>query len=197
MAIEHVTVRPEHITNTPDTRDRVIYGVVGEFERPEALVRAGAHMHHKRGFTKLDAHSPFPIHGIDDAIGVPPSKLGYIVFLCGIFGFASAVLMIWYTSAVDYPLVIGGKPLFAWEFSVPVLFELTVLLASFGAVVGMLFLNGLPRFYHPVLNFSRFAGATDDRFLLVVEAADPRFDVKEVQQLLTELGASRVEVIEA
>lgn len=177
--------------------DKNIFGVVAEFEHPEELVRAGAHLHHKRGFTKLDAYSPFPIHGIDDAIGVPPSKLGPIVFACGLFGLANAVLMIWYTNGVDYPLVIGGKPLFAWEFSVPVIFELTVLLSAFGAVIGMLALNGLPKFYHPTFNYSNIAAVTDDRFLLVVEASDPKFNVHELQQILTEVGARRTEVIEA
>jgi hypothetical protein len=105
--------------------------------------------------------------------------------------------MIWYTSAVDYPLVIGGKPLFAWEFSVPVMFELTVLLSAFGAVIGMLALNGLPRFYHPVLNYANIGGITDDRFLLIVEASDPRFNAGEVQQILSEIGARRTEVVEA
>ena len=187
----------EHITNTPDIQDKAIYGVAAEFEHPEELVRAGHFMHHKRGFTKLDAYSPFPIHGIDDAIGVPPSKLGFIVFVCGLFGLANAIFMIWYTNGYDYPLVIGGKPLFAWEFSVPVMFELTVLLSAFGAVFGMLFLNGLPKFYHPTINYSRIGAVTDDRFLLVIESSDPKFDVAEVQQLLSEAGAARTEVLEA
>jgi hypothetical protein len=185
------------VTNTPDTKDKAIYGVVGEFDRPEDLVRAGHHLHHDRGYTRIDAYSPFPIHGIDDAIGVPTSKLGYIVFACGLFGLANAIFMIWYTNAVDYPLVIGGKPLFAFEFSVPVMFELTVLLASFGAVIGMLFLNGLPKFYHPTFKFSRFGGVTDDRYLLVIEASDPKFDVEEVREILTAVGARGTEVVEA
>ena len=192
-----VEVRSLHVTNTPDIQNRVIFGVAGEFETPEGLVRAGALMHHKHRFKRLDACSPFPIHGIDDAIGVPPSKLGYIVFACGLLGLMTAVLIIWYTSAVDYPLVIGGKPLFAWEFSIPVMFELTVLLSAFGAVLGMLFLNGLPRFYHPVMTYSNFGAVSDDRFLLLVGASDPRFDIQEVQRLLTEAGAVRTEVIEA
>jgi hypothetical protein len=186
-----------HHTNTPEIQDKSVYGVVGEFDRPEDLVRAGYDLHHRRGYTKLDAYSPFPIHGIDDAIGVPRSNLGWIVFACAMFGLANAILIIWYTSAVDYPLVIGGKPLFAWEFSVPVMFELTVLLSAFGAVIGMLYLNGLPRFYHPTFNFSNFAGVTNDKFLLVIEAADPKFDVTEVRNVLAEVGATCTEVIEA
>jgi len=105
--------------------------------------------------------------------------------------------MIWYTNGYDYPLVIGGKPLFAWEFSIPVMFELTVLLSSFGAVLGMFFLNGLPRYYHPTMNFSRFGEHTDDKYLLVVESSDPKFDVEEVRTVLTELGAATTEVVEA
>jgi len=185
----------EHITNTPDIAGRSVYGVVGEFERPEDLVRAGEDLHHRRGYTKIDAYSPFPIHGIDDAIGTPKSILGYIVFACGLFGLANAIFMIWYTNGYDYPLVIGGKPLFAWEFSVPVMFELTVLLSAFGAVLGMLFLNGLPKYYHPIFNYDRYGRSTDDRFLLVVESADPRFDVEEVMRVMQEVGAVNTEVV--
>jgi hypothetical protein len=191
-----VQVSSSHVTNTPEFQNRAIFGILGEFESALDLVRAGAHMHHKRGFTRLDALSPFPVHGIDEAIGVPASKLGYIVFVSGMLGLITAIVMIWYTNAVDYPLVIGGKPLFAWEFSIPVMFELTVLLSAFGAVLGMLFLNGLPRFYHPTMNYSNFRTVSDDRFLLLVEASDPKFDVQDVQQFLTEAGAVRTEVIE-
>ena len=184
-------------TNTADLRDTVVYGVVAEFERPEQLVEAGRVVHHEQGYRKIDALTPFPIHGIDDAIGVPPSKLGYIVLACGLFGLANAILMVWYTSAVDYPLVIGGKPLFAWEFSIPPMFELTVLFSAFGAFLGMLALNGLPRFYHPTFNYRNFLRVTDDAFLLVVEASDPKFDIEETPKLLERLGAKRVEVVEA
>lgn len=184
-------------TNTPENRDQVVYGVVAEFDRPEALVAAGHAIHHEHGYKKLDALSPFPVHGIDDAIGVPPSKLGYIVLACGLFGLANAIFMVWYTSKVDYPLVIGGKPLFAWEFSIPPMFELTVLLSAFGAFLGMLALNKLPTFYHPTLNFANIRGATDDRFLLVVEASDAKFDIERTPALLQSLGAVRTEVVEA
>jgi Protein of unknown function (DUF3341) len=187
---------PIHHTNTPDLKDTAVFGVVAEFERPEQLVDAGHHIHHDLGFKKIDALSPFPIHGIDDAIGVPRSKLGYIVFACGVFGLLNAIFMIWYTNGVDYPLVIGGKPLFAWEFSIPPMFELTILLSGFGAVIGMLALNGLPRFYHPSFNYSRFRRATDDGYLLVIEASDPKFDIEETPMTLRALGASRVEVVE-
>jgi Protein of unknown function (DUF3341) len=190
---QHPTVH----TNTLELRDKAIYGVVAQFDRPEQLLAAGHKVHHEHGFKRIDALTPFPIHGIDDAIGVPRSILGYIVFGCGVFGLLNAIFMVWYTNGYDYPLVIGGKPLFAWEFSIPPMFELTVLLASFGAVIGMLALNGLPRFYHPSFNYSHFGRATDDAYLLVVEASDPKFDIERTPELLRSLGAARVEVVEA
>ena len=174
-----------------------VYGIVAEFDDPNALVEAGRELHHEHGFNKIDALSPFPVHGIDDAIGTPKSKLGFIVAACGLFGLLNGIFMIWYIGVVDYPLVIGGKPLFAWEFSVPVLFELTVLLSAFGAVFGMFAINGLPRFYHPVFNYKNFPAVTNDRFLLVVEAQDPNFDIESTPRLLTALGAKNVEVVEA
>jgi hypothetical protein len=189
-------------------RDKSIYGVVAEFDSPEALIEAGHQVHHKHGYKKLDALTPFPIHGIDDAIGVPPSILGYIVFCCGVVGFTAATLLIWYTNTIDtvnipvlappgYRLVIGGKPLFAVEFSVPIMFELTVLLSAFGAVFGMFALNKLPQFYHPTMNYDRFGVVTNDRYLLVVESSDPKFEVTETQRLLGSLGAVKTEVLEA
>ena len=186
-----------HHTNTPELKDKAIYGVVAEFEHAEQLVKAGHLVHHELGFKKIDALTPFPIHGIDDAIGVPRSKLGFIVFGCGVFGLLNAILMVWYTNGIDYPLVIGGKPFFAWEFSIPPMFELTVLLSAFGAVFGMFALNGLPRFYHPTFSYTRFRRATDDAYLLVIEASDEKFDIEATPLMLQELGATRVEVVEA
>lgn len=185
-----------HHVHTPELRDKAVYGAVAEFDDPGVLVDAGHELHHTHGYKHIDALSPFPIHGIDAAIGTPRSKLGWVVAACGLFGLANAIFMIWYIGAVDYPLVVGGKPLFAYEFSMPVMFELTVLIGSFGAVIGMLALNGLPRFYHPVMNYSNFAAVTNDRFLLVVDAGDPNFDIERTPELMRRLGARNVEVVE-
>ena len=184
-------------TNTPETRDKVIYGVVAEFDLPEKLVAAGRKVHHVHGYTKLDALSPFPVHGLDDAIGVPRSILGYLVFLVASIGFLGAIGLIYYAGAISYKLVIGGKPLFAFEPSIPIMFECTVLLGSFCAVFGMFALNKLPQFYHPTMNYAGFPGVTNDRFLLVVEASDPKFDIVDTQRLLESLGAKNTEVVEA
>ena len=187
MAVKH--------TNSPALKEKSVYGVVAEFDRPEALVSAGHQIHHHLGYKKIDALTPFPIHGIDDAIGVPRSILGYIVFGFGVFGLLNAIFMIWYTNGYDYPLVIGGKPLFAWEFSIPVMFELTILLSAFAAVFGMFALNGLPKFYHPIFEMEGWERATDDRYMLVIEASDPKFDIEQTPRILSELGALRTEVI--
>jgi hypothetical protein len=171
------------------------YGAVADFDTHYKLldaVRAVREM----GYRKLDAYTPFPIHGIDEAMGERRSILGRIVFAAGITGCLSGFLLQWYTGAVDYPLVIGGKPYFAIEFAVPPAFELTVLFSAFAAVFGMLVLNGLPRLYHPIFNYSNYRGATDDRFLLVIEREDPSFDPERTPDLLKRLGAGRVELVE-
>ena len=171
------------------------YGVVGEFDSPEGLMEAVKAVR-ERGYRKMDALTPYPVHGLDRALGMGRSRLGYLVFGAGITGTAAALLLQWWTAAVDYPLVIGGKPFFAFEFSIPVTFEVTVLLAAFAAVLGMLAFNGLPRLYHPVFRAECFSRASDDGFLLVIESADPQFDLESCSAMLRSTGASKVEVVE-
>ncbi len=173
-----------------------MWGVVAEFEDEEQLLKAGRAMHHQHGYTKLDAMTPFPVHGIEAALGMPRSILGFIVICVGLTGTITAILLQWWTGAVDYPLVIAGKPLFAFEFAMPIMFELSVLFSAFACVFGMLLLNGLPRLYHPTMNFSRIQRATDDGFLLVVEKSDPKFSAVETRNLLISLGATSAEVVE-
>lgn len=172
-----------------------LHGAVGEFADGHELV-AAAWALRKKGYTRMEAYTPFPVHGIDDALAIPRSILGWIVLCIGLCGTASALLLIWWTGAVDYPLVIGGKPLFDITFAMPVTFELTVLFSAFAAVLGMFALNGLPRLYHPIFNFSKFAGATDDRFLLAIEATDPLFAAQQSVKDLEEAGAVMAEVVE-
>ena len=122
-----VDVHAHPHTNTPELRDKAIWGLVAEFESPAAIIAAGQEVHHTHGYKKLDALIPFPIHGLDEALGIPRSKLGYIVVGGAAFGLINAILLVWYASAVDYPLVVGGKPLFSWEFAMPPMVDLTVL----------------------------------------------------------------------
>ncbi len=184
-----------------------VYGVVGEFPDAHDLVKAGRSVK-EAGYTKLDAMSPFPVHGIDDAIGNPHSHIGWIVIFFSITGLLLAQLLQWYTGAVapgklpawtglgSYPLVIGGKPLYDITFSIPVTFELTVLLSAFCAVFGLFALCGLPRLYHPLDTYSQSHRATDDGFFLIIEASDPKFDPEASAQLMRSLGGTNVEVVE-
>ena len=143
---------PSDHSPTKDKLGRQFYGLVAEFDdRPEELVKSRP-QGRARSATPSSSHTPFPVHGIDEAIGIPYSKLGWIVLCAGSGYRARAVRFSLVDGAIDYPLVIGGKPLFAVEFSVPVTFELTVLFSAFAAVFGMFALNGLPQYYHPVFN---------------------------------------------
>lgn len=186
-----------------------LYAAIAEFDDGPELVKAGQKIR-DAGYTKLDAMVPFPVHGLDDAIGIPRSILGYIVICLAFCGTAAALLMMWYTGAYtgkqfpgceligmcSYPQVIGGKPLFDWVFGLPIMFELSVLFAAFASVIGMFALNGLPRMHHPSFNYSRSEGASDDRFLLVVEATDPMFKAEETLALLRSAGAKHAELVE-
>jgi hypothetical protein len=172
-----------------------IYAVMGEFSEPEELVEAGRKIK-EMGYTKLDAMTPFPVHGIDEAIGIPESVLGWRVIWCSATGAATALLLIWWIGAVNYRLVIGGKPLFDFTYTIPVTFELTILFSAFGAFLGMFALNGLPKLYHPSFKYSSAYRASDDRFLLIIEADDPRFDAQRTVEHLKSVGADEVEVVE-
>jgi hypothetical protein len=185
----------EHEAAAPQKAEKpAVYGVVAEFESPDALLE-GVRAARALGYEKMDAFTPFPIHGIDEAMGAGRSRLGWIVLGGGIIGAVAAILMQWTTGAVLSPLVIAGKPLFAFEFATPVIFELAVLLAAFGAVFGMFALNGLPRFYHPVFKHSRFDRAADDKFLLALESNGAAFDPEQAAEILQSAGGKHVEVV--
>ena len=184
-----------------------VWGVIGEFDEPDELVKAGRKVR-EMGYTKIDAMSPFPVHGIDEAIGVPYSKLGWIVIFFSLTGTTLALLLQWFAGAAamnkfllrfglsGYPLVIGGKPFFDFSYSIPVDFELTILFTAFATFIGMWALNGLPRLYHPSMNYRHAHRASDDRFLLVIEADDPQFSPAKSAEDLRRVGARDVEVVE-
>lgn len=172
-----------------------LYGVLGEFEHPGALVDA-AKATYDAGYRHFDAHSPFPIHGMDNAMGLGNSKVGLFSLVGGLTGLALGYWLQWWTGAVDYPLNISGKPSFAIEPSIPVIFEITILFAAFGAVLGMFALNGLPRPYNPLFYSRRFAEVTNDAFFIHIAASDKHFSLQETAQFLKSLGAMHVEAIE-
>ena len=172
------------------------FGVLAEFEGPGPLLN-GCEQVRDAGYTKWDAHSPYPVHGLDRAMGMKPSVLPWIVLVLGLGGAAGAMLLQWWVSTTAYPLVISGKPFFSWQAFVPVTFEVGVLIAAVGAVVGMLALNQLPMHFHPLFSSKRFERATDDAFFISVESWDPRFDAQATAKLLEQAGASNVELVDA
>jgi len=175
--------------------DDKVYAVMGEFAEPEDLVEAGRRIR-AMGYTKIDAMTPFPVHGIDEAIGVPYSKIGWIVICGALAGITTAQVLIYYVGAIDYPLIIGGKPLFDFTYSIPPTFELAVLFSAITTFICTWGLSGLPRLYHPSMNYRNAHRASDDRFLLVVEADDPKFDAQKTAQDMRSVGANDVEVVE-
>ena len=175
--------------------DDKIYGVIGDFAEPEDLVKAGRAIR-EMGYTKIDAMSPFPVHGIDEAIGVPYSKIGWIAICGALAGILTAQVLIYYVGKINYPLIIGGKPLFDFTYSIPPTFELGVLLTAITTFLCTWGLSGLPRLYHPSMNYRNFHRGSDDRFLLVVEANDPKFDAQKTAEDMRRAGANDVEVVE-
>jgi hypothetical protein len=172
--------------------------LLAEFKSPHDVLHAAQKVR-DAGYIHWDTHTPFPVHGMDRAMGLRDSRLGWIVLACALTGLSGAFLMMHWMNGVDYPTIVGDKPAGApgaLPSMVPILFELTILLSAFGAVLGMLHLNRLPRHHHPVFESDRFRLASDDRFFLSIEAEDPKFDVDKTRVLLNEAHAARVEVIE-
>jgi hypothetical protein len=171
------------------------FGLLAEFESPGQLLEAARGVR-DAGYKRWDCHSPFPVHGLDRAMGLGDSRLPWLVLGGGMAGLAAAMLMQWWMNAVDYPFWISGKPFFSVPANIPVAFELTVLFASISAFAGMFVFNNLPKFYHPALRSRRFRRATTDRFFIIIESADPMFDERRTEQLLRSLGPARVEPLE-
>lgn len=173
-------------------QDSALYGYLAEFDSVGALLEACAQVR-DAGFTRWDAHTPFPVHGLDAAMGLRSTKLPWLVFGAGATGAGLGLLMQWWINAVDYPLNISGKPLFSIPANVPITFEVTILLSALTAFVGMLAFNGLPRYHHPLFQSERFRRVTNDRFFISIEARDPRCRGEETARFLAGLGAVAVE----
>lgn len=172
-----------------------LYGLLAEFERPEDLLDR-ARRTYQAGYRKMSAHSPFPIEGLPEAIGLGRTRLPLLVLLGGIMGASAGFFLQYYAAVIDYPWNIGGRPLNSWPSFIIVTFELTILGAAGVAALGMLLMNKLPMLYHPVFNAPRFRLASQDRFFLCVKASDPRFDVVRTRQFLESLGPAEVVAVE-
>jgi mono/diheme cytochrome c family protein len=181
-------------SKTTDAPQEVFYGLLAEYDSPGALVRA-AEVVRDAGFRKWDSHSPFPIHGIDAAMGIRPTILPILIFGAGITGTALAVLMQWWMNAWDWQLVVSGKPYFSLPQQIPIAFEVTVLLAGFTAFFGMWGLNKLPQAWHPLFKKDSFLKHSTNGYFVSVEAADKKFDRAATEKMLREAGATNVEEV--
>jgi hypothetical protein len=177
------------------TNGNATFGLMAEFETPEQLL-AAAHWTYQVGYRRIDAYSPFPIEGLAEAVGFHWTWLPLVVLLSGITGGCSGFFLQYYAAVISFPINVGGRPLNSWPAFVPITFELTVLFAAFGTVIGLLAMCGLPLPYHPVFNLPRFALASRDRFFLTIEARDPQFDRENTRLFLQTLSAREVSEVE-
>ncbi|MEM6961673.1 MAG: DUF3341 domain-containing protein [Myxococcota bacterium] len=168
---------------------------LAEYESPEALMHAAESVR-DAGYEKWDCHTPYPVHGMDEAMGLRPTKIGVISFLASMLGVGSAVLMMYWMNAVDYPIIVGGKEPGALPSMGPIVFELGILFTGLATVFGLFHICRLPRHHHPVFYSDRFASASDDRFFISIEAADKQFDVVKTRSLLEGTRPSFVELVE-
>jgi Protein of unknown function (DUF3341) len=172
-----------------------LYGLLAEFDSADALLHA-AKATRAAGFTKFDAFSPFPIHGLSDAIGFKDRRISKFVLCGGITGLAAGYGLEYWTQVIAYPLNIGGRPYHSWVSFIPPAFETTILFAAFTAGIGMLVMNGLPQPYHPVFNAARFHLASQEKFFLVIEAADAKFRGEETRAFLASLHPREVVAVD-
>ena len=182
-------------TETLNPGPATTYGLLAEFDSPEALVMA-ARRAREAGYRKMDAYTPFPVEELDDALELGRTGVPTIVLIGGLLGAVLGYSLQYYISVIDYPINVGGRPLHSWPAFIPVTFETTVLLAGLFAVLGMLALNGLPMPYHPIFNAPRFSLASHDRFFLCIEATDPKFDAHETRQFLDRMSPRMVTEVE-
>tara|TARA_B110000438_G_scaffold291882_2_gene329428 strand:+ start:543 stop:1085 length:543 start_codon:yes stop_codon:yes gene_type:complete len=170
------------------------YGILGIFDTPKA-VYAAAKKVRDAGYKNWDCITPFPIHGLDDAMGLKRSKVPVFTFIGGITGFCTGMTIAFIMGQLNYPLIVGGKPYFDFVFPFPIAYELTILLGAFGTLGGMFILNRLPMHYHPVMNYDKFRRLTDDQFAIVIETDDPNFDEASTTSFLEGLGALEVTMV--
>ena len=168
--------------------------ILVEFENPAQLLDAAAKIR-DAGYKKFDCHSPFPIHGMDDAMGMKRSPLGWIVGVVAFLALFAGIALEWWTSTVDYPIVISGKPFFSYQAYGPVAFAIMVLSSAFAALLGMMALNKLPMLYHKLFDSDKVAKITNDGFIVSVAATDPEFDLNKTKTFLQSIGGQNLEVL--
>ena len=183
------------------------WGLLAEYQDAESL-RAAAARIRAAGYRRWDCYTPYPVHGLDEAMGVRPTVLPWLVFAGGLTGCLVAIGLQWYCNSPHtaipaagglggYPLVFSGKPYWSLPANIPIAFELSVLFAALTAFFGLWALVGLPRLYFPAFSSRRFRRVTDDGFFIIVQAADEKFDASGTRELLLSTSCVEVEEIEA
>lgn len=170
------------------------WAILAEFPNPAGL-KAAAEVLRDAGYKNFDCHSPFPIHGMDRAMGLKRSPLGYIVGLLCVLGAAVGFGLQSWVHTIEYPLIIAGKPFFSWQAFIIITFALLVLFGAFGAVLGMLSLSRLPQLHHPLFNSENFARFSRDAFFISIESSDPLYDEEKTRDALISLGGINLELI--
>jgi hypothetical protein len=179
---------------TEEIEKELIYGITAEFDSTEHLLKAARRIR-DAGYKATDAFTPFPVHGLIEALGARKSKLAALILLGGTIGCCVGLGLQYWISSVHYPHTVSGRPYFSWPNFIPVIFECTVLFSAFTAVIGMLALNGLPRPYHPIFSAPRFEGCSTDKFILFVKSTDDLFDLDRTASFLRSLGSNHVAAI--
>jgi hypothetical protein len=175
-----------------------VHGYLAEFDSAQDIYHAAEQVR-DAGYQRWDCHTPFPVHGLDHAMGVKRSKLPWLVFFGGMTGTTTAFLLQYITQNVIYPTVVQGKPttsIWAIPAWFPVMFELTILFAAFTTLFGLLAIIGLPRWNHPLFASKRFGRFSDDGFMLCIEARDPKFSQEGTKALLEKAGGKHIELVE-
>jgi len=172
-----------------------VYGLMAEFDSPGAVLRAAEQVR-SQGYRHWDVFTPFPIHGLDKVMGYRNSLVGWVSLAGGAFMFLNVVGLIWFANAFDYPLIVGGKPMFSAPMTFVPAYIMLIMGAAVGALIGMIALNQFPRLHHPLLFKKRFEGATRDKFIIVIGAKDEKFCATQTRQLLEAIGGAHVEIVE-
>jgi mono/diheme cytochrome c family protein len=187
-----MTTTPTHESASPAPEGQTLAAVLAEYASPQAITSAVRAVR-AAGFTRLDAHTPFPFHELDAALGIGKTRLPWFTLAAAAVGGGGAFAMQYWMNGVDYPFLISGKPIVSLPSKMPVIFACAVLLASITTLVAMLLLNGLPRWSNPVFSSDRFRRSTNDRFFLTVDARDPKFDLAGLTTLLQATGTLGIE----
>ena len=170
-----------------------LYGLMGYFEKPSEIYHACEEFR-DAGYKAFDAQTPFPVHGLENAMGLKPSRLPFVVLTGGITGLLSAIALTWYVN-YDYPINISGKPPFSYQIYIPIYFELTILFSALSCFFGLWIMSKLPMFFHGTMRHPAAPRATDDAFMLVIEAKDPKYDATKTRALLEKVGAKGIEEV--